>query len=394
MSVTLSSTTVTTDPFAGLSLTNTGYTNVTVSWENVSSSSADFRIVNEDGSFESENVTVAGNGSGSYTVTGLEASETEKYFLQRWEIDSWIQQTSSTSGLDYVQSTTKDTSITIAVGSSSASVSWVDPGVTNATYSLNVVNQDDVEFPASISGTSAIVQDLNQGDVYQLSLFVQEGSGEITQVSKSSGVDGVIEFTPSVSAAIVIESGPFASYVELDWSDSVDGTGASYRIVSRDTSSGSDDVVIDSATITNAIIADLTPGTSYIFVLQRLELDGSFQDQSQILITTPTTNISIGSVGSSVLEVSWDQIYDGAKFELLFNGESSGVTQDTSVILRDLEPSTSYKLELTVIELNESVGISNLGVTTNQSLVQSLRLPVTLPILAVVIIVIIMMMKK
>ena len=98
----------------------------------------------------------------------------------------------------------------------------------DVTYSLNVVNQDNVEFPASISGTSAIVQDLAQGDVYQLSLFVQEGSGEITQVSKSSGVDGVIEFVPSVSAAIVIESGPFASYVELDWSDSVDGTGASY----------------------------------------------------------------------------------------------------------------------------------------------------------------------
>ena len=394
MSVTLSSTTVTTDPFAGLSLTSSGYTNVTVSWENVSSSSADFRIVNEDGSFESENVTVSGNGSGSYTVTGLQASATDKYFLQRWEIDSWIQQTSSTSGLDYVQSTTKDTSITIAVGSSSASVSWVDPGVTNATYSLNVVNQDDVEFPASISGTSAIVQDLNQGDVYQLSLFVQEGSGEITQVSKSSGVDGVIEFTPSVSAAIVIESGPFASYVELDWSDSVDGTGASYRIVSRDTSSGSDDVVIDSATITNATIADLTPGTSYIFVLQRLELDGSWKDQSQSLITTPSTSISIGSVVSATLEVTWGELYSGANFELLFNGESSGVTQDTSVILRDLQPATSYDLQLTVVELNESVGLSKLGVTTNKSLVQSLKLPVTLPILAVVIIVIIMMMKK
>ena len=394
MSVTLSSTTVTTDPFAGLSLTSSGYTNVTVSWENVSSSSADFRIVNEDESFESENVTVSGNGSGSYTVTGLQASATDKYFLQRWEIDSWIQQTSSTSGLDYVQSTTKDTSITIAVGSSSASVSWVDPGVTNATYSLNVVNQDDVEFPASISGTSAIVQDLNQGDVYQLSLFVQEGSGEITQVSKSSGVDGVIEFTPSVSAAIVIESGPFASYVELDWSDSVDGTGASYRIVSRDTSSGSDDVVIDSANITNATIADLTPGTSYIFVLQRLELDGSWQDQSQSLITTPSTSISIGSVGSATLEVTWGELYSGANFELFFNGQSSGVTQDTSVILRDLQPATSYDLQLTVVELNESVGLSKLGVTTNKSLVQSLKLPVTLPILAVVIIVIIMMMKK
>ena len=161
MSVTLSSTTVTTDPFAGLSLTSSGYTNVTVSWENVSSSSADFRIVNEDESFESENITVAGSGSGTYTVTGLEASSTDKYFLQRWEIDSWIQQTSSTSGLDYVQSTTKDTSLTIAVGSSSASVSWIDPGVTDVTYSLNVVNQDNVDFPASISGTSAIVQDLS-----------------------------------------------------------------------------------------------------------------------------------------------------------------------------------------------------------------------------------------
>ena len=115
MSVTLSSTTITTDPFAGLSLTGSGYTNVTVSWENVSSSSADFRIVNEDGSFESENITVAGSGSGIYNITGLGASETDKYFLQRWEIDSWIQQTSSTSGLDYVQSTTKDTSLTICL---------------------------------------------------------------------------------------------------------------------------------------------------------------------------------------------------------------------------------------------------------------------------------------
>ena len=87
-------------------------------------------------------------------------------------------------------------------------------------------------------------------------------------------------------------------------------------------------------------------------------------------------------------------MYSGANFELLFNGESSGITQDTSVILRDLQPATSYDLQLTVVELNESVGLSKLGVTTNKSLIQNLKLPVTLPILAVVIIVIIMMMKK
>ncbi len=394
MSVTLSSTSITTDPFAGLFLDGTGYTNVTVSWQNVSSSSSEFRIVNEDGSFESENVTVSGSGSGSYTVTGLRGSATDKYFLQRWEIDTWIQQTSSTSGLDYVQATTKDTTITISVGSSSAEVAWVDPGVTGVTYSLNVVNQDSVEFPASISGTSAIVPNLNQGDVYQLSLFVQEGSGEVTQVSNASGINGVIEFVPSVSAAIVISAGPFASYVDLDWSASVDGTGAEYRIVNRDASSGSDDVIIEAASVTNATIADLAPGSSYVFVLQRLELDGSWADQSQVLITTPITSISIGSVGSATLEVTWGELYSGANFELLFNGESSGVTQEHSVILRDLQPSTSYDLQLTVVELNESVGLSALGVTTNQSLVQSLKLPITLPIAAIILIVIIMMMKK
>jgi len=283
----------------------------------------------------------------------------------------------------------------MSVGSASASVSWNNPGVTgDYVYSLEIVNQNGVQFSSIITDHSAIVPNLVQGDTYSMRLYVTEGSGQPTQIGKSSGVNGLIEFSPSLSAQIEITDGPFASYISLDWTASASDSSAEYRVVTRDTSSGNDDVLVEKSTSTSAIIADLIPGTSYIFVLQRLELDGTWADQSQTIISTPTTSISIGSVASKTVEVSWGSLYANAQYELLFNGTSSGVTTDTSVILRDLDSDTSYTLELVVIELNEAVGISKLGVTTNQSLVQNLKLPVTLPIAALILIVIFIMMKN
>jgi len=389
-SVTLSTISVKTDPFAGLTLSGVSYTTVSVQWQNASSSSADFRIVSDDGSISSEDIQVSGSGTGTYTVTGLDLNTTVKLFLERFEVDTYIRQTSSSSGIDYVEATTLTTEISINIGSSSAQLTWQNPGTDSSLTSFQVeyilAGTEEPIFEAPVTDHSALLTGLTQGEGYIYSVSVIEGEttkriGNFTQFETSSG------------AAMEITSGPFASYIELDWSASVDSIGT-YRIVNRDTD-GNDDVLVDSSVITSAVIRDLTPGTSYIFVLQRLELGGDYSDQSQSVVSTPTTNLSVGSVGSQTIEVTWGNLYDGAQFEVMFNGTSAGQTDATSMILRDLVADTNYSVQLNVIELGESLGLSALGITTNQSLIQKLKLPITLPIaVAVLLVVAFMMMKK
>ena len=391
MSVTLSSISVKTDSFAGLSLASVSYTQISVQWTNVSSSAADFRVVNDDGSISSETIQVAGGSTGSYTATGLNLGTAEKLYLERFEIDTWIRQTSSSSGIDYVDATTFSTSVSSNIGSTSASLSWQDPGIDPSltSYSIQYISagaNDSETLTGTVLDHSSLLTGLTQGQEYLAAVFVTEG-----ETTKRIG--GTITFTTSSGAAMEIKSGPFSSYLELDWSASA-SDGGEYRIVNRDTSSGSDDVLIESASITTAVIRDLIPGDSYVFVLQRLELSGDFSDQSQSVVTTPTTNLSVGSTGSQTLSVTWGNLNDGAQFEVFFNGTSAGQTSDTDMILRDLEADTNYTIELNVIELGESLGLSSLGISTNQSLSQKLKLPVTLPLVVIVLIVAFMMMKK
>lgn len=65
----------------------------------------------------------------------------------------------------------------------------------------------------------------------------------------------------------MVVTGPFASYMDIDWSASVDGQGSNYRIVNR--VGESDNVLVESSTETKATIRDLQPGSEYRIVLQR-----------------------------------------------------------------------------------------------------------------------------
>lgn len=384
MSIVLDTKSVTTDAFAGLSLGDVTYSTVSLSWKNVSSSSAQFRIV-DDASFESESVEVDGGSIGTQSVTGLEPGTSTKFYLQRYEVDTWIQQTSSTSGIDYVISSNHDSSLTVVTGSSSASLSWSNPtNVSSPTYIVKYLESGaSTETNASVSGTQSVIPDLDAGKSYVTRLYVQEGS-VISLLDE-------VSFTTSSSVAMTISDGPFASYIDLDWTDSVDSSGSNYRITNR--TSGGDDVLVDSSVTTSATIRDLIPGDTYVFVLQRLELDGSWEDQSQITTTTLSTSVGIGSVGSRTLEVSWGSLYEGADFELLYNGTSSGRTSETGVIIRDLDANTAYTLELVVHELGEAVGLSTLGMTTNKSLTQR-SLPVVIPAAIIIAVILLIIMKS
>jgi hypothetical protein len=239
------------------------------------------------------------------------------------------------------------------------------------------------ETNASVSGTQSVIPDLDAGKSYVTRLYVQEGS-VISLLDE-------VSFTTSSSVAMTISDGPFASYIDLDWTVSVDSSGSNYRITNR--TSGGDDVLVDSSVTTSATIRDLIPGDTYVFVLQRLELEGSWEDQTQITKTTLSTSVGIGSVGSRTLEVSWGSLYEGADFELLYNGTSSGRTSETGVIIRDLDANTAYTLELVVHELGEAVGLSTLGMTTNKSLTQR-SLPVVIPAAIIIAVILLIIMKS
>jgi len=380
--VILDSTTITTDPFAGLSSGGVTYTTSTLSWVNVSSDAAVFRVVGESTAIgfsqESESITVSTGGTGTYTFTTLSPVSTYKFTLERYEIDSWIQQTSSTSGLDYVESTTYTSTLSVATGSSSSSVTFSNPGITGGSYTLKHYSEGGSVVSSSVSQDTyaAFINNLEQGVTYTVELYVTENDVEYLLDTST--------LTTSAAAAMVL-TGPFSSYVVLDWSASVDGQGSNYRIVDR-TESG-DVTLVSSSSASEATIQDLTPGSKYVFVLQREELNASWSDQSEITTTALTTALSISSVASKTVEVTWSNLYDGAEFELFYNGTANGKTTDLSSILRDLTPSTAYELELVVYELGVAVGLSSLGMTTNDSFLASNSITISIIIAIIALIV-------
>jgi len=323
---------------------------------NVSQTSATFRIV--EASNTSGDIVVAAGATGTYTATGLGDETAYTFTLERFEVDTWVQQTSSTSGLDHVESTTYSSTLSVSTGSTSTTVTFSDPGLTGMEYNVQLTQEGSVISQVTVTNDSheTAFNGLTQGDAYSVVLNVIE-NGASTQLDS-------VSITTSAAAAMII-TGPFASYVELDWSASVDGAGSNYRVTNR--SDSGDDVLVSSSSATLATIQDLTPGQAYTFVLQREEPDLSWSDQSEISTTALTTSLSIASVASKTIEVSWSNLYSGAEFELFYNQTANGKTTDLTSILRDLAPSTAYELELVVYELGEAVGLSTLGMTTNDA---------------------------
>lgn len=398
-SVLLDSFEVTTDPLAGLAVGNVAYTHAVVSWQNPSASTATFRIVNESGAVVTSEVSVASGQSGSATVFPLSPGGSYQLYLERYEIDTWIRQT-STSSLDYVLISTPTTSATVVSGSTTARATFQAPvaganlfvtyravGDTQSAYKFATVSMIETTGQALMTGLSeGVTYDVNVG-VYYPQYILDEFSPGTTSLSLHQTT-----FTTSSNAEMVL-TGPFASYMGIDWSASVDGQGSNYRIVNRVNSS--DDVLAESSTATAATIQDLQPGTEYRIVLQRLELDNVWSDQNEVVANTLTSSMSINSVLSKTLQVSWQPLYAGANFEVLYSAsgssKSSGQTQDTTTILRDLSPGTTYELNLVVYELGQAVGLARLGMTTKEGLKSKLTLGA---VVVAVLLAVFMVMKK
>ena len=394
-SVLLDSIEVQTDPYAGMSTVSVGYVDAIVQWQNPSDTTATFRVVAEDGSLLSTETEVGSNNTHQHVLfmPGPLGTSTKAY-LERYEIDTWIRQTSTTS-LDYVLISKPTTNMTITSGSTTAKVTFPTP--VDATYyvAYGVTNRTENRILATTSGSAAevLITGLTEGQTYMIGLFVMFPQHAVEHEFNAGGEQGDFlhetTFSTSSNAEMVV-TGPFASYMVLDWSASVDGQGSNYRIVNR--VSTSDDVLAVSSTQTTATIQDLQPGSEYRVVLQRLELDGSWSDQNEIIANTLISSLSLTSIASQTLELNWTSLYAGATFEIMYgvsggNLVGGGSTQELSTILRDLKAGTTYDLQLVVYELGQAVGLARLGMTTKEGLSSKLAMG------AVAIIVVLIIMK-
>lgn len=390
----LDSMAVTTDAFAGMSSTEVSFTYAKLSWTNPSSSAADFRVVHEDGTATSSNATQVSDGQlGEFTDFPLLPGTEYKFYLERYEIDTWIRQTSSSSTLDYVMVTTPTTSLSVTSGSTSARVSFVNPGGTGDEYSViygvvgGSLSSSSAVTISDISG-DAVLSGLTQGLTYTVAVLITE-LGTTTELHRT-------DFSTSSSAEMVM-TGPFASYMGIDWAASVDGQGSQYRIVNR-VDDSQDDVLAESSTQTSATIQDLQPGSEYRIVLQRLEIDDSWSDQNEIVASTLSLSMSVTSSASKTLELSWTSLYTGAVFEVMYSTSgttvANGQTQELSTILRNLDAGTTYEVDLVVHELGQAVGLARLGMTTNEGSFLQKKGKLIAGVVALIALLLAIMMKR
>lgn len=400
-SVLLDTLTVTTDSMASLAPEKVSFTHAKVVFRNPSNTSAEYRVVSTDISeaplLTSSVTSVPSGGNGEITVFPIAPGTSNKIYLERSEADEWVRQTSA-SDLDYILVSTPTSSISVTAGSTSAKVTFPTP-VADANYAV-AIEEDGASGREEGTVTiqdgfgTAIFTGLKKFQKYTIGLGVMYPQSILDDFSDILHDDAGIllhslEFTTSEAAEMVL-AGPFASYMGLDWSASVNGQGSLYRIVNR--VGESDDVLVESSTETNATIQDLQPGSEYRIVLQRNEYGGSWSDQSEVTATTLTSSLSLLSAASKTLELTWTGMYPGASFEIMYSAGSgspkgSGQTQGLSTVLRNLNAGVNYELNLVVYELGQAVGLARLGMTTKNGLFSASNLKLAAIALLVVFLV-------
>ena len=167
-----------------------------------------------------------------------------------------------------------------------------------------------------------------------------------------------------------------ASMVDLSWESEGEDDGVTeFKIRLKN----SDDSYTDATQwiqglVNSTTITGLDPETQYEFQLIRMESGGLESPQTVVDVTTQTSTIRVEETASNSIRVSWDEMYQGARFTILYKPETGGdavtlggegaSTEDTDAILTGLSPDTNYVLELYVTENGNLVGTNKLSLGT------------------------------
>ena len=309
-------------------------------------------------------------------VRELSPGTTYKITLFRFEHNQWVRQEG-----EVTETTKSPPEVISSIASGSALFRW-DQVYDGAPYQLQVLDGGDslgTYEGSNISTGSdgklfALVNGLSLGTRYTALLKVREINRQLNPFTTNLRDIG---FTTSEGATLQVGT-VLLSSVQLLWSlgdvKEEDGI-AEFRIRQRKNPSGEfSDVtpwIPDSTTSTT--ITGLEPSTSYRFGLDRLGLDG--QPKPQVLVDVVTLGdieIRIEETNSTSLKVSWDEVYEGAQYVLVYTEEggspvtfAGGPIVQTGATLAGLRPETNYRLELYIIENDNLVGSSSMVLGTH-----------------------------
>jgi len=360
MSVTLSSISITTDEYAVLGVSDVHFTSVVLYWKNTSTSSATFQVVMGDSrTVVLSNVTLDGKASTTQTVRGLATGTAYKFYLQRSEFGSYVDQTSEQSGSAYALVNTLSASMSIAVASSSAIIQWpfsyagASYSVLYATSGGSTLTIENANISLASAVHKAALSSLGKNTTYRVSLVATEtqtdGSNSVVLDTKS--------FTTSDSVQMSI-SGIYASYANLAWSG--DGT-TTYRVIDD-----SQKVFIAPTTNSMGSVTGLVPGMTYSFELQALQLDGTYSNQSAATVVARSTALTVAGIGSKSASLQWSSLYENAKYSVKYSSDGSTWKDyastsllDRTAVITGLTPGTSYTIVLSVIENGTSVAVAS-----------------------------------
>lgn len=363
----LSTKTVTTDAQASMTLVSTGYTTAMVSFTNPSLNPAHFRIMLGTSVVAPETTVEAGT-TVTLETTGLTIGSSHSLILQREEFGSWLPQGNALSA-----HTKSITEVNTSTSSEAALLSWTNTHT--AVHRIDVYNKTNlnstlqeissVDVNSSTNKNEIIITSLSNQNTYITQILVLEGG--VYHLIKS------VEFTPSELANLNVDA-VFATYVELSYDDGdvgqyEDDDEAEFRIWRSDAGTGADAVMImDWTPDTTKTFTDtgLSPGVMYQYILRRRGMDGSSVTQDSKTVTTKTTQVTIGEIGSKTLGFNWLSAYDSAAYTYKINGVEVN-TSEVSAMRTALSPDTDYTFEVFIREQGQTVLMSSITQKTDKS---------------------------
>lgn len=377
-----------TDKLSTLSFLDLTHTACKFRWTNPSSTTSIFRVVYKKNTsptwVASPDISVGGNATKTYSLTGWIPGATYQVYLDRKENGSRVRQ--SLSSTYWINVTTKPIEINTSTSSSAAVLTWNK--TYTATYQIKIYDtagsntvpiQTLEQASVTLSGStySLVVKSLVKNKTYRAVFNANEvynttGSKRITEV-------GEIEFDTSSMVNVQVTSVK-ASSVLVSWDGTVAGNDESdglaefrvqyYSYAERswkEISSWLPD------TTKTRVFTGMKPGGDFLFRLYRLGVDGAAIYQSGKRLNTLTTTLELESATSSTRAVvKWGSMYSGAKYivkyrasgvsEMTFGG--SGTTALLAKLI-NLVPNKTYTIDLYVVENNENHLVSSLDTDTH-----------------------------
>jgi len=375
----ISTSSITTDPYASLALTSIAYTTAKVTITNGSKTAANsFRIKDSTGKVVSvADIVVPANGTNTYTFTRLTSATSYNFYLERLGFNqvyiAQISDTSSTSQMLSVATLTCVLSMSVASMSASATFSQNAAATpvpifcvivaTAADFAAKTVANYRIISAPSVTAPPNVVQitGLQPSTSYQAMLSTQDKSSVDGPYADKYWYDTLnsVAFTTAASGSMTIST-PLCTSCTVSWTGSTNDT---FQVLNINDTTKPVVVVPATQGPKNAEISNLMPGTAYKFLLQIMNGPSSWSDSGTATTTTASSILSLNNATDSSFVGNWTSAYANATYIVEYSAGSatpvsSSATQLLTYDFTKLSANTSYTVKLFIVENNKPTEVS------------------------------------